>query len=117
MFGKTLNFDSKRVWDAFTYYIVQTVVLVGVATTLVYGLGMVGVVHENGSFFAGGETYRMIGTAFVLLISSGLLFSKGLSNDLFAFAVTILAIYLSWHNSVMLGMIPVALMSTFDAKK
>lgn len=117
MFGKTLNFDSKRVWDAFTYYIVQTVVLVGVATTLVYGLNMFGVVSESGSFFAGGETYRVIGSAFVLLISSGILYSKGLSNDMFAFAVTVLAIWLSWHNSVMLGMIPVALLSTFDAKK
>jgi hypothetical protein len=117
MFGKTLNFDSKRVWDAFTYYIVQTVVLVGVATTLVYGLDMFGVVHEKGSFFAGGDTYRMIGSCFVLLVSSGILYSKGLSNDMFAFAVTMLAVWLSWHHSVMLGMVPVALMSTFDAKK
>jgi hypothetical protein len=117
MFGKTLSFDSKRVWDAFTYYIVQTVVLVGVATTLVYGLNMFGVVHETGSFFAGGETYRLIGTAFVLLVSSGMLYSKGLSNDMFAFAVTVLAIYLAWDHSVMLAMMPVALMSTFDAKK
>jgi hypothetical protein len=117
MFGKTLNFDSNRVWEAFTFYIVQTVVLVGVATTLVYGLNMFGVVHESGSVFAGGETYRLIGTCFVLLVSSGMLYSKGLSNDMFAFAVTVLAIWLSWHNSVMLAMIPVALMSTFDAKK
>jgi len=117
MFGKTLSFDSNRVWEAFTFYIVQTVVLVGVATTLVYGLNMFGVVHESGSFFAGGETYRLIGTCFVLLVSSGMLYSKGLSNDMFAFAVTVLAIWLSWQHSVMLAMIPVALMSTFDAKK
>ncbi len=117
MFGKTMNFDSKRVWDAFTYYIVQTVVLVGIATTLVYALGMFGVVDGGGSFFEGGETYTMIGTAFVLLLSSGLLFSKGLSNDLLAFAVTILAVYLAWDHSVMMGMIPVALLSTFDSRK
>lgn len=117
MFGKAMNFDSKRVWDAFTYYIVQTVVLVGVATTLVYGLNMFGVVHESGSFFAGGETYRMIGSCFVLLVSSGILYSKGLSNDMFAFAVTVAAIWLAWDHSVMLGMVPVALLSTFDSKK
>lgn len=117
MFGKAMNFDSKRVWDALTYYIVQMVVLVGVSTTLVHVLGMVGVVEGAGSFFDGGDTYTLIGTAFVLLVSSGILFSKGLSNDLFAFALTILAVYLAWDNSVLMGMIPVALMSTFDAKK
>lgn len=117
MFGKTLSFDSNRVWEAFTFYIVQTVVIVGVATTLVYGLNMFGVTHESGNFFAGGGIYREIGTAFVLLIASGMLYSKGLSNDMFAFAVTVLAVWLSWHHSAMFGMIPVALMSTFDAKK
>ncbi|MBI2234704.1 MAG: hypothetical protein HYU57_06955, partial [Micavibrio aeruginosavorus] len=45
MFGKAMNFDSKGVWDALTYYIVQLVVLVGVSTTLVHVLGMVGVVE------------------------------------------------------------------------
>lgn len=117
MFGKAMNFDSKRVWDAFTYYVVQTVVMVGVATTLVYVLGMVGVMHGGGNFFDGGDNYRTIGTAFVLLITSSMLFSKGLSNDMFAFAMTVLALYLSWHHNVMLGMIPVALLSTFDGKK
>jgi len=117
MFGKTLSFDSKRVWDALTYYIVQMIVLVGVSTVLVYALGMFGVVDGGGSFFEGGETYKLIGTAFVLLIASGILYSKGLSNDMFAFALTVLAIYLAWDTSVMLAMIPVALMSTFDAKK
>ena len=117
MFGKTLSFDSKRVWDALTYYIVQTVILVGVSTTLVYALGMFGVVDGGGSFFDGGETYKLIGTAFVLLVSSGILYSTGLSNDLFAFALTAIAVYLAWDSSVMLAMIPVALMSTFDSKK
>ena len=118
MFGKAMSFDSKRVWDALTYYIVQTVVLVGVSTTLVYVLGMVGVVDGGaGSFFDGGETYKLIGTAFVLLLTSGILFGKGLSNDLFAFALGILAVYLAWDSSVMLGMIPVALLSTLDGKK
>jgi len=117
MFGKALNFDSKRVGDALSYYIVQMVVLVGVSTVLMHVLGMVGVVDGAGSFFEGGDNYTLIGTAFVLLISSGMLFSKGLSNDLFAFALTIAAVYLSWHDSVMVGMIPVALMSTFDSKK
>lgn len=117
MFGKALNFDSKRVWDALTYYIVQLVVLVGVSTTLVHVLGMVGVVEGAGSFFDGGDIYTTIGTAFVLLVSSGILFSKGLSNDLFAFALTVVAVYLSWDSSVMMGMIPVALLSTLDAKK
>lgn len=116
MFGKTLSFDSKRVWEAFTFYIVQTVVLVGVATTLVYALGMFGVVDGGGSFFEGGDTYTLIGTAFVLLVSSGILYSKGLSSDLFAFALTVIAVYLAWDSSVLLGMIPVALMSTFDKK-
>lgn len=117
MFGRSLSFDSKRVWDALTYYIVQTVILVGVATTLVYAMNMFGVIDGGGSFFDGGETYTIIGTAFVLLISSGILYSKGLSNDLFAFALTAIAVYLAWDVNIMLAMIPVALMSTFDAKK
>ena len=117
MFGKAMNFDSKRVWDSLTYYIVQMVVLVGVSTVLVHVLGMVGVVEGGGGFFEGSDTYTLIGTAFVLLVSSGILFSKGLSNDLFAFALTVLAVYLAWDNSVLLGMIPVALLSTFDSRK
>ena len=117
MFGKSLSFDSKRVWDALTYYVVQMIVLVGVSTVLVYALGMFGVVEGGGGFFDGGEIYRLIGTAFVLLIASGILYSKGLSNDMFAFAMTALAVYLAWDTNILLAMVPVALMSTFDAKK
>ena len=45
-----------------------------------------------------------------------------LMDTIFAFptlllALTVVAVYLSWDSSVMMGMIPVALLSTLDAKK
>lgn len=117
MFGKVFSINQKTVWDAIMFYVVQTVILVGVSTTLVYVLGMMGVVEGAGSFFDGGSVHTMIGTAFVLLLASGIVMSKGLSSDIFSIVLAITGIYLAWSTGVLLGLIPVALLSTFDARK
>lgn len=117
MFGKVISINQKTVTDAIMFYIVQTVILVGISTTLAYVLGMMGVVETTGSFFEGGSFYTMIGTAFVLLLSSGIVMSKGLSSDIFSIIIAVAGIYLAWTSGVLLGLIPVALLSTFDSRK
>lgn len=116
MFGKVFSINQKTVMDAVTFFVVQTVILVGVSTTLAYVLGMMGVVDGAGSFFDGGSIHTMIGTAFVLLLASGIVMSKGLSSDIFSIIVAFAGVYLAWTTGVLLGLIPVALLSTFDAR-
>ena len=113
MFGKYTDVSAQRdVVGAVVFYFAQMVVLVGLSSVLVHFLGMAGVVDGGGSFFDGGEFYTLIGTAFVLLLSGAVLRAKGMTNDLFAVVCAIAAIYLSWDMSVMIGMIPVALLTT-----
>ncbi|AGH98375.1 hypothetical protein [Micavibrio aeruginosavorus] len=118
MFGKVFSINQKTVMDAIMFFVVQTVILVGISTTLVHVLGMMGVIDgAAGSFFEGGSVYTMIGSAFVLLLASGIVMSKGLSSDVFSIILAVAGIYLAWTTGVLLGLIPVALLSTFDARK
>ena len=113
MIGKILDVGhSRSTTEAFVFYVVSLVMLVGISTTLVYFLGMVGVVEGTGSFFEGGDLFTLIGSIFVLMVSGLILTHRKLTNDIFSVLMVVLAVYLAYDMSVMVGLIPVALLTT-----
>ncbi len=113
MIGKILDVGhSRTTTEAVVFYVVSLVMLVGVSTTLVHFLGMMGVVEGSGSFFAGSDLYTMIGSLFVLMVSGLILTHRKLTNDIFSVLLVGLAVYLAYDMSVMVGLIPVALLTT-----
>jgi len=112
MFGKMLDGTMKTTLDAFGVYLMSTILLVGLSTVLVHVLGMVGVVETGGSVFTGGSIYTLIGTGFVLVLSSIILHEKHLTGDLYSIILMVVGIWLAYTTSVFLGLIPVALLTT-----
>ena len=118
MFGKILDVGHVRsTTGAVWFYLLSLTVLVGVSTTLVHFLGMVGVVDGVGGFFDGGEIHTLIGTAFVILISGMILSARKMTNDLYGVIIAVLGIYLTYTTGVMLGLIPMALLTTLKVGK
>lgn len=113
MFGKILDVGAHRsTMEAVWFYILSLVLLVGLSTTMVHFLGMVGVVDGVGSFFGGGEIHTLIGSIFVLMVSGLILSSRKMTSDIFAVLVAGVGIYLAYTTSVMIGLIPIALLTT-----
>lgn len=113
MIGKILDVGHVRsTMGAFWFYVLSLVLLVGISTTLVHFLGMVGVVDGGGSFFAGSEIHTLIGSLFVLFVSGLILTHRKMTSDIFAVLLTVVAIYLAYTTSVMLGLIPIAILTT-----
>ena len=101
---------------AFWFYILSVVILVGISTTLLHVLGMVGVVDSSASFFSGSMMHTYIGSVFTLFVSGLLLTHRKLTSDIFAVLLTVLAVYLSYKVDIMLGLIPVAILTTISKK-
>jgi hypothetical protein len=118
MFGKIIDTSHTRTTtEAVWFYIASLILLVGISTVLVHVLSMVGIVSGVGSFFDGGNIYTLIGTGFVLLLSTMMLTSKKLTSDLLSILLVGVGVYLAFTSSVLLGMIPVALLSTISSNK
>lgn len=104
--------------DAGIFYIMATILLVGFSTTLVHVLGMTGVIEGGvGHFFAGGEMHTLIGTGFVLVLSSLILSGKKLTGDLYSILLAGVGIYLAFTSSVLLGLVPVAVLTMMKSGK
>ncbi len=117
MFGRMLDVNSTRSsTDAVLFYVMSLVLLVGLSTVLVHVLSMVGVVDKVGSFFEGGHIHTLIGTGFVLVLSSLILTGRKMTSDLFSILLVGIGVYLAYTTNVMLGMIPVALLTTLNHK-
>lgn len=117
MFGKVLDVGHHRTtMEAVWFYFISLALMVGISTTLVHFLGMAGVVDGSGSFFTGGEIYTLIGTVMVLLISGLILTGRNLTSDIFSVLVVGIGVYLAYTSSVMIGLIPVALLTTLKTK-
>lgn len=117
MFGRMLDVTSTRsTTDAVWFYLTSLILLVGFSTVLGHVLHLVGVVDTIGSFFDGGNIYTLIGTGFVMVLSSLILTGRNLTGDLFSILLVGIAVYLSYTTSVMLGMIPVAILTTLHHK-
>ena len=113
MIGKILDVGHVRsTVGAFWFYVLSLVLLVGISTTLVHFLGLVGVVDGAGTFFTGSETFTLIGSLFVLFVSGLILTHRKMTSDIFAVLLTVIGIYLSYETHVVLGLIPVALLTT-----
>lgn len=112
MFGKITDLSGTRnIMDAISFYVFFTVLLVGLSSTIVHILGMVGIVGEVGNFFVGGGLHTLIGSAWVLFVSSMVVTSKGLSKDLLSIVLVLLGTYLAHDMGVLIGMVPVAILT------
>jgi hypothetical protein len=117
MFGKILDVGHHRTtWDAVVFYFISLTLMVGVSTTLVHFLGLAGVVDGTGSFFGGGEMYTLIGTVLTLMVGGLILSGRNLTSDLFSVLVVGVGVYLAYTSSVMIGLIPIALLTTIKTK-
>ncbi|MBP9050735.1 MAG: hypothetical protein KBC88_07975 [Alphaproteobacteria bacterium] len=113
MFGKLIDVTSIRsTSDAVWFYLSSLILLVGFSTVMTYVLHSVGVIDTVGSFFDGGHVHTLIGTGFVLVLSSMILTGRKLTSDLFSILLVGVGVYLSYTTNVMLGMLPVALLTT-----
>ena len=112
MFGNVDVGAKRDVMGAVTFYVTQLIVLAGISTVLVHFLGMAGVVENAGGFFEGGETYTLIGTMFTLWLGGSILSKRGATNDLTSFVIVAAGVYLAWTSGIMMGMIPIALLTT-----
>jgi len=118
MLEKILDVGNTRsTTGALWFYVLSLVLLVGVSTTLVHFLSIVGIVDGSGSFFAGSEIHTLIGSLFVLVVSGLILTSRKITSDIFAVLLVVVGVYLAYTTSVMIGLIPVALLTTINTKK
>lgn len=118
MFGRMLDVNTTRTTtEAVWFYVTALVLLVGLSTVLVHVLTLTGVVTGGGSFFEGSHLHTLIGTGFILVMSSLILTGRKLTGDLFSILLVGIAVYLAYTTNVMLGMIPVALLTTLSHSK
>lgn len=114
MFGNITNLAHHRsIVGAIGFFLVYTVVLIGLSTFLGHYLVSLGVIDGVvGGFFEGGEIHTMIGAGWVLVLSSMMLQSKKLTNDIMAVVLSVIGVYLAYTVDVMLGMVVVSFIST-----
>ena len=113
MLDKILDVGHVRsTTGAFWFYVLSVVLLVGISTTLINFLGMVGAVDSVGTFFGGTTIHTLIGSVFTLLLSGMILSHRKLTSDIFAVLLTVVAVYLTYTVDVTLGLIPVAILTT-----
>lgn len=113
MFGKSMDLTAKRdMTGAFMFFVAHLVVLVGVSSVLVHFLGMVGMVEGGAGFFEGGEVHTLIGSLFVLWLGGMVLSKRGMTSDTMSIIVVAVGLYLAWTSSVILGLVPIALLTT-----
>jgi hypothetical protein len=113
MLDKILDVGHVRsTMGAFWFYVLSLVLLVGISSTAIHFLGIVGLVDgASSSFFAGGEMHTMIASLFVLLVSGLILTSRKMTGDIFAVLLVAVGLYLTYTTSIMLGLIPVAILT------
>ena len=112
MFGKYTDLGSTRgLIEAFGFYLFFTIFLVGLSSTIVHVMGTMGVVGTVTSFFGGGSIHTLIGSGWVLFLSSMVVSSKKLTGDLLAIVLVILGTYLAYEVNVLLGMVPVTILT------
>lgn len=113
MLDKVLDVGHVRsTMGAFWFYVTSVVLLVGISTTAIHVLHHLGFVESTGgNFFIGGEMYTIIGSLFVLLVSGLILTHRKMTGDIFAVLLVAVGLYLAYTSSVMLGLIPVAILT------
>lgn len=115
MLTHVTNFAHTRTMpQAFVFFLVYTIVLVGLSTFFGHYMSVFGMIDGTkvGSFFDGGHLHTMIGTGWVMVLSSLILSSKKLTNDMMSVVISMVGIYLAYTTDVLLGMTVVAYLTT-----
>ena len=119
MFGNLTDFSHTRSHtEAFGFFVFSTILLVGLSTILIPVLGLIGVDlgTVTSTVVKGVEVHTLISTLFVLLMSSLILVGKKLTGDLLSIILTIVGVYVTYHISVILGMVVVSYLTTIKGK-
>ena len=118
MFGKLTDLKGTKTWtEALSFFLFYTIFLVGLSTFLSHYMGVFGMIGGDvGIFFDGGYVHTMIGTLFVLLLSTMLLTHKGLTNDLLSILLVGVGVFLTYKVDVMLGLLPITYLTTIKGK-
>ena len=114
MFNHITNLAHTRsITGAVGFYLFYTVLLVGLSTFLGHYLVTLGLIDGTvGGFFEGGNVHTLIGTGWVMILSSMVLSGKKLTNDMMSVIIAIVGIYLSYKVDVLLGMVVVSYLTT-----
>lgn len=114
MFNNITNLAHTRsITGAFGFFVFYTILLVGLSTFLGHYLHTFGVLSNTvGGFFDGGHIHTLIGTGWVLMVSTMILQGKKLTNDIMSVVVALIGIYLSYTVDVLLGMVVVSYLTT-----
>jgi hypothetical protein len=87
--------------------------LVGLSTFVGHYGHTFGLISESvGSFFTGGSIHTMIGSFWVLVISSLVLSGKKLTSDIMSVVIALVGVYLAYTVDVLLGMVVVSYLTT-----
>ena len=114
MFGHITNLAQTRsVTGAFGFYLIYTILLVGLSTFLGHYLHTFGLIGGTvSSFFDGGSIHTLIGAGWTMILSSMILSGKKLTGDLMAVIIAVVGIYLAYTVNVLLGMVVVSYLTT-----
>lgn len=114
MFTNITNLAQTRtITGAFGFFVFYTILLVGLSTFLGHYLHTFGVITDVvGNFFDGGHIHTLIGTGWVLMVSTMILTGKKLTNDLMSVLIAMIGVYLAYTVNVLLGMVVVSYLTT-----
>ncbi len=114
MFTHITNLAQTRsITEAFGFYLFYTILLVGLSTFLGHYLVSLNIIDGTvGGFFEGGTIHTLIGTGWVMVLSSMVLSGKKLTGDLMSVIIALVGIYLAYTVNVMLGMVVVSYLTT-----
>jgi hypothetical protein len=114
MFTHITNLAHTRsITQALGFFLFYTVLLVGLSTFVGHYMHTFGLISESvGSFFTGGSIHTMIGSFWVLVISSMVLSGKKLTSDIMSVVIALVGVYLAYTVDVLLGMVVVSYLTT-----
>ena len=119
MFGHLTNLGHDRSHtEAIGFGLFYTVFLAGLSGVLISLLGVLGISVGDtvGGVFSGIEINQMVGTLFVIVLSTMILTGKKLTSDTLAVILTIVGIYATYKIDVVLGMLVVTFLTTLKSK-
>lgn len=105
--------QSRSITGAMGFFLFYTILVVGLSTFLGHYMSVFGLVDGGvGSFFDGGSMHTLIGTGWVLILSSMILNAKKLTSDLMSVIIALVGVYLSYTVDVLVGMVVVSYLTT-----
>lgn len=119
MFNHITNLAQLRsITQALGFFLFYTVLLIGLSTFMGHYMGVLGMVDVSvGTFFEGGHWHSLIGTGWILFLSSMILSGKKLTNDMMAVVIAFIGAYLAFKVDVIMGMVVVSYLTTLEAHK